>query len=244
MWYLGLYDLVVTETLWRLIDPSDTTIDVGANIGYMTSLMAVRSGPDGRVLAFEPQSNVYAKLVSNVERWGTILGTRIEPSELALSDRSGTAMLNVPDGSEENCGLASLVNSQTGGLTSFVQLQRLDNLINESIAVLKVDVEGHEASVFEGASKLLQSKKIRDIVYEEHREYPTPATELLESYGYAVFNLSAYFRGPAARDIRQPHANRRWEPPSCLATLEPMRALARLRPRGWQTLQISDLTRS
>src|SRR4051794_10893580 len=49
--HLGVFDLVVTETLWRLIDPGEVGVDAGANIGYMTSIMAARAA---RVWAFEP----------------------------------------------------------------------------------------------------------------------------------------------------------------------------------------------
>ena len=38
VWRLGLYDLAVSETLWRLTSPGDLTVDVGANIGHMTSI--------------------------------------------------------------------------------------------------------------------------------------------------------------------------------------------------------------
>src|SRR5579872_6967542 len=44
IWRLGLYDLCVSETLWRLLDAGETALDVGANFGHMTSVMAVRVG--------------------------------------------------------------------------------------------------------------------------------------------------------------------------------------------------------
>src|SRR5690348_16045995 len=47
----GVFDPCVTETMHRLIDPGDVVADVGANVGYLTSLAAVRSGTGGRVLA-------------------------------------------------------------------------------------------------------------------------------------------------------------------------------------------------
>src|SRR6476659_2673104 len=43
LWHLGVYDLVVSEALWRLVHPGeDDAIDAGANLGYMTSLLAAR----------------------------------------------------------------------------------------------------------------------------------------------------------------------------------------------------------
>src|ERR1700682_4087610 len=48
IWHLGLYDLAVTEALWRLVDSGELAVDIGANIGYMTGVMAVRAGASGR----------------------------------------------------------------------------------------------------------------------------------------------------------------------------------------------------
>ncbi len=44
----------MSEVLARLIDPGDTVVDAGANVGYMTVLAAAAAGPTGRVVAFEP----------------------------------------------------------------------------------------------------------------------------------------------------------------------------------------------
>lgn len=46
----GIYDLSLTELLWRLIFPGETALDIGANIGYMTSIMAKRVGQTGKVI--------------------------------------------------------------------------------------------------------------------------------------------------------------------------------------------------
>ena len=73
-------DLAVSEALWRLLDPGALALDVGANIGFMTNLMAWRSGPCGRVLAFEPHPEVFRSLAENVER---LSATR--PSPLSSS---------------------------------------------------------------------------------------------------------------------------------------------------------------
>ena len=47
MWHLGVLDLAASEVCWRLLDPGETAVDVGANIGVMTGLLARRAGPTG-----------------------------------------------------------------------------------------------------------------------------------------------------------------------------------------------------
>src|ERR1700730_4608958 len=65
----GLYELAVTETLWRLTESGDLAVDAGANIGYMASVLGVRVGPKGRVICFEPNPKVFTSLTENVELW-------------------------------------------------------------------------------------------------------------------------------------------------------------------------------
>ena len=55
---LGVYDLCVSESICRLLDPGESAIDVGANLGYMTSLMAAKAGKCGSVESFEPHPDL------------------------------------------------------------------------------------------------------------------------------------------------------------------------------------------
>src|SRR5215471_13971392 len=63
----NIFDIAVSEAAWRLLVPGDRAVDVGANIGYMTSLFAARTGPTGEVISFEPHPDVFAKLRRNVD---------------------------------------------------------------------------------------------------------------------------------------------------------------------------------
>ncbi len=67
--WFGVFDLCVSEVIWRLLDPGDTAIDVGANLGYITSLMAARTGKTGNVLAIEPHPELYQELLTNLHDW-------------------------------------------------------------------------------------------------------------------------------------------------------------------------------
>ena len=82
----GLYDLVTTEVLWRLTDEGATVFDVGANIGYFTTLLARRVGPNGRVVAFEPHPETLQWLQRNASG---IRNRNVRVEEVALSDTDG-----------------------------------------------------------------------------------------------------------------------------------------------------------
>jgi FkbM family methyltransferase len=232
----GVFDPGVSETLFRLIDAGDSVVDVGANVGYLTSLGAVRAGPAGSVTAFEPHPEVFGLLAANVERWQRDDIATVDTRQVALSDRSGTAALNVGPQFHANMGLASIAEAGDGpaGEHVPVALERLDDVIGHGrIGMLKIDVEGHETSVLRGATKLLEDGRIRDLVFEDHEPYPDASTELVEAAGYHLFSISNDLFGVTLGAPSERGETAEWPGPSYLATRDPERALARLRPRGW-----------
>src|SRR5204862_4775408 len=103
MWHLGIYDLVLSESLWRLIAPGEACADVGSNIGYTACLMAARSGSGGKVVAFEPHPHLREELAANVARWRG-LAAPVEQLASAASDHAGKGRLRIPDRFSENSG--------------------------------------------------------------------------------------------------------------------------------------------
>src|SRR5438132_410369 len=67
--YYGIFDKIVPEAIWRLLDEGETAVDIGANIGQNSSAMAFKSGPRGRVVSFEPHPITFAELQQNVSAW-------------------------------------------------------------------------------------------------------------------------------------------------------------------------------
>ncbi|MHB8694272.1 MAG: FkbM family methyltransferase [Solirubrobacteraceae bacterium] len=236
----GVFDPAVTESLYRLIDPGDLVVDVGANVGYVTSLAAARAGEAGRVLAYEPHPQVFAMLEQNARRWQGRQGTAaVETTQGAVSDRTGTAELSFSSMFHVNMGLATLSAEQAPpGLRSEVvevQVQRLDDVLDGcEVGVLKIDVEGHEEAVLAGARELLRAGKIRDLVFEDHESYPDACTEIVESAGYTLLSLQNDLFGLRLVEPAQRGPKPAWPGPSYLATRDPARARARLERRGWQ----------
>lgn len=233
----GIFDMLVCEVLSRLTDPGETVIDAGANIGLMTSLFACLVGGSGRVISFEPHPVVFARLSANAIPWAAEpTWGHIELHHAGLSDSSGTATL-ATDVFDINPGSPSLEPwaEIRGELDQHeVAVQRLDDALGSQahVGVMKMDVEGHEARALEGASALLRSGRIRDIVFEQHEEPPTPATELLLGHGYSVMRLGERIRGPVAAPLYGSSVTTK-DDPSLLATVDPVRAVKRLGRRGW-----------
>lgn len=239
----GICDLALSELIVRLVRSGEALIDVGANIGYATSLMAAAVGARGKVYSFEPHPQTYRDLEINVRTWMNSRDTgEVKIYQLALSNCAGEAFLREPEGFSRNRGLASLARNGEGEACNAkghsVSTARLDEIVKAggSVGVMKVDVEGHELQVFEGAGDLLASRRIRDVVFEEFSRYPAPTHRMLERFGYTIFHVETRLLGPALRRTTSRWRPPRKAPPNYLATIDPDRALRKFKPRGWKCL--------
>lgn len=239
--HLGVYDLAVSEVIWRLCDQGETALDIGANIGYVTALLARRVGKAGRVLCFEAHPEIAEELRCNVARWSDLPDTgQIQTYDVALSDREGCVWLEMPPEFSHNRGTGRIARDRqrSNGNGLSVRCSTLDSFLVDlsEVGVAKMDVEGHEESVLQGARRVLQARSVRDWVFEHQLEYPSPVTTDFANNGYTLFQIARKFFGPVLVDASKPTKPSAWEPSSYLATVDPERALRRLSGRGWRCL--------
>jgi FkbM family methyltransferase len=238
----GLYESGVTETLWILTDAGDIAVDAGANIGYMTSIFAIRVGSRGKIISFEPHPVVFARLRENVNAWAT--DDRCGEFLLyqaALGVRDGTATLRTDDCFATNKGTAWIQTGEEAsseGTCIEVMMRSLDSVLEkgEAIGILKLDVQGSEMSVLEGMTKILESHAVRDIVFEEMGEFPAPTHQHLKSRGYSIFGVEESLTGVRLLADTQPLCGPfTGAVPNYLATLDPNRAKHRLCGKFWRS---------
>ena len=237
---LGLFDLAVCEMIARLAVAGDFLLDVGANAGQMTSLMAVCSGPGGKVLAFEPHPDNYELLRRNVDAWSEQLrNAPIQLSSCALGSCTGEAALNEPAGFSENSGLATLAGSSDGGRSHKVQVRRLDEILEAGtrIAVMKLDVEGFELQVLYGAERLLNSGRVRNVVFEDHDGYRSQVSEFLENMGFQLFAPRSGLAGPRLIAAGESARGSKRRQTNFLATRDAEIALSSFRGIGYACLR-------
>jgi FkbM family methyltransferase len=234
----GVYDLVVAETLARLADPGETAVDAGANVGFVSNLLAYAVGRSGRVVSFEPHPQIFQTLARNAARLKDVDGLDVvELNRAAVSSVPGTLPLGIdPATFAQNKGTASLERPDSAE-SADVRTVRLDDSLSGPVGVLKLDVEGHELAALGGAERLLSQHRVRDIVFEEHQPPPTAVTELLQAHGYSVFGVRQGVLGPIRCSPEQAYRRQLWDPPALLATADPARAAVRLKPRGWVCLR-------
>jgi FkbM family methyltransferase len=135
-----------------------TAIDVGANVGLHTVVLACAVGASGKVLAFEPEPSNLRRLSENV---GRNRFTNVEIHPVALADRAGQSTLHLAsDGLYHSTG--ALYEGRVPGRDIPVATHTLDEVWEDAgfptVSFVKIDTEGTELSVLMGAERLLAAQ--------------------------------------------------------------------------------------
>lgn len=161
-----IHEPVLTELLLtRFANSTEHNfIDVGANIGYFSCLMSKLAGPSGKVLAIEPEPQNLKLLERNI-KLNQLANAVVHPCALGASE--GSAMLGIYK--PANRGRHSLLEN-TAKSQIKVPVRTLDDVARNpgtnvtSWSLVKIDVEGYEGFVIEGAKETLP--RIETLVME------------------------------------------------------------------------------
>ncbi len=182
-----------------LVTPGSICVDAGANVGHYTFFIASRTGPDGRVFAFEPNP-VHAGLISrSIEVNG--FGEMVKIDRRALWERTGETLTFYLSTAANNSGLSSLIlqgdhlseertmTVETVTLADYARQESIDRF-----RLVKIDVERAEHHVLRGMTDLLRDGRIDYLIVEmlAHAE----AQSILTNHGYACFLLD-----PSSRSL-------------------------------------------
>lgn len=170
------------KILHSLINPGDWVLDIGANIGHYTQRLSEIVGDKGRVIAFEPVPTTFALLASNVECFKhknvtlinaavsnemALLGMAIPKFKTGLKNYYQAHLTELNDSStaiaeckDENLKLLKVATSDITHAHKPAPLSVLtlsiDSLgLNNPVALIKIDTEGHEEIVLKGLEKLI-----------------------------------------------------------------------------------------
>lgn len=190
----------------RVLRRGMTVIDVGANLGQFALFAASQVGRRGVVHAFEPASETYAALLKNIELDRASAG-RIVANRAAVTDIGGTTEFHEfpPEYSVWNSMHAHTMKVFADGKLRTVEpsnIERvpavtLDDYCDRqrisSIDLLKVDVEGWEVNVMQGARRIFSERRCKHLVFEISLEplkgTPYIASDVLQcaaEMGFAV----------------------------------------------------------
>ena len=169
-----------------LVPPDRTALDVGANKGIYTSVLAELAP---RVVAFEPNPLIFQAL-------RRVFPDNVEFLNLALSDAGGESDLVVArkrDGSLAHVGGSLRGDKAVGDFERYrVPVARLDDLGIDEVGFIKIDVEGFEAQVLDGARETIRRDRPTLLIEleEQHRHRPIDGLIAeVEALGYLALFL-------------------------------------------------------
>lgn len=206
-WFVasGRYEVELTRYLRRTVRPGQHCIDVGANFGYFSVLMARLCRP-GRLIGLEPDARVAGLALDNLringlDRWAEVRAAAATADGVGLRlfrrvGRSGnTSLVESPIAFTELMGEPPVEPFDAPGVTVDALLPELDGRVD----LIKIDVEGAETQVLAGAAETLATSRRLRIVMEWSPEQlgtlgagPDDVRARLEPHGFRPFRLTRH----------------------------------------------------
>ncbi len=176
------------EFVSSLLRPGECAIDIGANFGVYVVAMAEAVGPGGKIFAFEPATETSAYLRATVR---LKYSAQVEVIQAAVSDRNGRAHLRIAPSPELNA-LSEPGEEKTR--SEPVEVATLDDRLAKrcaTIAFIKIDAEGHELAVGQGARKLiLEDDPLIMFEIKHGKLIDLRFLGFLENLGFAPYRLA------------------------------------------------------
>ena len=208
LWQGTYEDRTSIRVCTDFLRPGDIAIDVGANIGHFTVAMGNAVGCSGRVISIEPNPRAHRRLQENV-RLNRLRNVTCERAAMCRDD-GAIAPFFVPTRASGEGALSAKL--------TYTRFEKFDvlcrsgerllselGLLGQPLALMKIDVEGHEADVLEGFGASLDQFGCIMFEYELRNiraagNSPGEVLDVLGRYGYRV-----YLCDPDTREARHPH---------------------------------------
>jgi len=174
---LGTYEPFKTAAYLQNLHEGDVVYDVGAHVGYYAAIAATLVGKRGQVFAFEPRplNIIYLKRHIQVNQM-----SNVQVIEACVGDKSRQCRF------ETRTGTGTGHISEQGDIT--VDMVCLDELFSEGELpkpnFIKIDVEGGEVLVLEGARRVIQESQPIILVATHSDSKHKFVTDFLDSFGY------------------------------------------------------------
>jgi len=193
----GEYEPVLTRHCLEMLNPDRDALDIGANIGFHSVLLA-KNLKGGKVLAVEPTRNALRRLRRNIDL--NDVGERVSVFEGVASNAPGMLEIKTIEGREEYSSLGVMGHPSISGIsfrTERVAASTVDDLVamhQLDPGFMKIDVEGAEHLVFEGARTTLGKHRpvilseLSDDLLRQNGSSAADVVRFIEGFDYTVID--------------------------------------------------------
>ncbi len=186
--YAGLQEFADMAYVIHVLRKDDLFVDVGANIGSYTVLAGAVAGANG--VSFEPAPSTFEKLMINVR--ANQLDDKVQCLNIGLGAQPGTIAFT----SDQDAINHVLTENEATEHAIQVEVSTLDTVLaNQSPHVIKIDVEGYETSVLEGAEKTLKKESLHSVLIELKgygKRYGFDESKIYEMMAELGFEMFSY----------------------------------------------------
>jgi FkbM family methyltransferase len=163
----GYWESWITMAMARTIEPGWRAIDIGANHGYYTLIMADCVGPDGAVLAFEPNPRLADLLKRNIDVNGFPRSTTLL-SKAVSNESASRVTFVIPEGNRSMNGTLCGAVSGAADKVFEVETITLDEATKDwpRVDFIKIDAEGAEEGIWRGMRRTLEQNPGITIIME------------------------------------------------------------------------------
>jgi len=184
LYFQGLCERNTTEIFSKLLKKESVFFDIGANIGWFSVLASKKIMSEGGIHAFEPAPNIHEELIKNLSL-NNKNGDKIFINNMALGGEAGTVVIHsFPEKAHGHSSIKDVYG--TGSIEGEVEMITLDQYIADNgidnVDLIKLDVEGAEMMVLDGASNLLNGKNTPTWFIEMNEE-------TAKAFNYECFEL-------------------------------------------------------
>ena len=216
--FLGIYESDLIHRALGLVPEGGHVVDVGANVGFWTLPAAVRVGSEGSVTSFEPNPWARGKLLENIAlnraRRSLASTSSARRSARHAPRPSWPRRISKPRRRRQPCTAAPADEQALDSVE--VEVVALDDVVSPPVDLLKIDVEGHELAVLDGATQLFATSPPSSLVVEVHGENlaragssPEALVSRIESLGYVPVASDGDVRAAASNGRCAPTSSRR-----------------------------------
>ena len=189
--YTGLYEFEEMAFLLHVLKKSDLFIDVGANVGIYTLLASKVNKAES--ISFEPSKETFNRLVEHIEL--NNIKDRVKLINRAIGDAHQLVYITKGKGQQNHIQFSP---SEDAEKTNLVTLD--DTIALDKAALLKIDTEGFEERVLQGASILLKNPLLKSIILERgqwsdrYKANESDILRILDSHGFKAYSYDPFDR--------------------------------------------------